>query len=85
MKAGFRFFAGNRVLVALTIGVIIAALGTGALNSLNVFFVPHNLHVTAKWLGTRSPWRRSRKSRPPSLAPAHRRPDLARQLSISTA
>ena len=43
MRAGLRFFIGNRMLVTLTVGVIIATLGTGALNSLNVFFVSHNL------------------------------------------
>ena len=51
-REGLRFFATNKVLVALTIGAIIATLGAGAINALNVFFVTHNLHVAAKWYGT---------------------------------
>jgi MFS family permease len=51
-RAGLRFFAGSRVLVALTAGIVLVTLGSGALNALNVFFVTHNLHVTAKWYGT---------------------------------
>lgn len=50
--AGVRFFRGSPVLITLTVGVVIATLGTGALNALAVFFVPVNLHVGAKWLGT---------------------------------
>jgi len=38
--------------LTLTLGVIVATLGAGAINALNVFFVPHNLHVAASWLGT---------------------------------
>jgi MFS family permease len=36
---GVRFFAGNRVLVALLGLIVVASLGTGAINSLTVFFV----------------------------------------------
>jgi MFS family permease len=36
----------------MAIGAVIATLGTGVMNSLNVFFVTHNLHVAAKWYGT---------------------------------
>lgn len=50
-RAGVRFFRGSPVLITLTVGVVIATLGTGALNALMVF-LPHNLHVAAKWLGT---------------------------------
>jgi MFS family permease len=50
-RAGLRFFAGNRVLVAITSGVIIAMMGLGAVNVLLVFFVTGNLHVSAGWLG----------------------------------
>jgi MFS family permease len=50
-RAGVRFFRGSPVLITLTIGVVIATLGTGALNALMVFFLPYNLHVEAKWLG----------------------------------
>ncbi len=51
-KTGLRFFVRNRVLMALGLGIVIAMLGNGAVNSLSVFFVPHNLHVAASWLGT---------------------------------
>ncbi len=51
-RAGLAFFLGSRVLLTLTLGVIVATLGAGAINALNVFFVPHNLHVAASWLGT---------------------------------
>lgn len=51
-REGLRFFATNKVLVALAVGAIIATLGAGAINALNVFFVTHNLHVAAKWYGT---------------------------------
>ncbi len=51
-REGLRFFATNRVLLAIAIGVVIATLGTGGINALNVFFITHNLHVAAKWYGT---------------------------------
>jgi MFS family permease len=51
-REGLRFFAATPVLVALTIGIVIATLGSGAFNALNVFFVTHNLHTAAKWYGT---------------------------------
>ena len=51
-RAGVRFFATSRVLVAMAIGVVIATLGTGLINAMNVFFVTDNLHVAAKWYGT---------------------------------
>lgn len=51
-RTGIRFFAGNRVLLALGVGLVITMLGLGAVNSLVAFFVPHNLHVEASWLGT---------------------------------
>ncbi len=50
-SAGVRFFMGSRVLVALCGGVVIATLGTGALNTLQVFFLTDNLHAAASWLG----------------------------------
>lgn len=50
-RAGIRFFAASKVLVTLAIGVVIATLGIGAVNSLVVFFIPQNLHVAASWLG----------------------------------
>ncbi len=51
-RAGIRFFVGNRILMTLGIGLVIALLGNGAVNSLAVFFVPANLHVSSSWLGT---------------------------------
>ena len=51
-RAGVRFFATSRVLIAMAIGVVIATLGTGVINSMNVFFVTDNLHVAVKWYGT---------------------------------
>jgi len=43
-RAGLRCFPGNRVLVTLALGAVIATLGTGAINPLLVFFVPATLH-----------------------------------------
>ena len=51
-RAGLRFFATSRVLVALRAGVVICTLGTGALNTLEVFFLRDNLHTSPGWLGT---------------------------------
>jgi MFS family permease len=51
-RAGIRFFAASNLLIAMAIGAVIATLGTGVINSLNVFFVTDNLHVAAKWYGT---------------------------------
>ena len=33
------------------VGIVIAMLGLGAVNSLAVFFIPHDLHVAASWIG----------------------------------
>jgi MFS family permease len=49
---GLRFLAGNRVILALSVAVVVATLGTGAINTLDVFFVTENLHVSAHWYGT---------------------------------
>jgi MFS family permease len=51
-RTGIKFFTASRVLVTLGIGIVIAMLGNGAVNSLAVFFVPDNLHVGASWLGS---------------------------------
>ena len=51
-RTGLKFFAGNRILLALGVGLVLTMLGLGAVNSLAAFFVPHNLHVEASWLGT---------------------------------
>ena len=49
--AGLRMFAGNRFLVALLTIAVIAQLGTGAMNTLDVFFLTDNLHANAHLLG----------------------------------
>lgn len=49
--AGLRFFMGCRALVAMSAGVVICTLGTGALNALEIFFLRDNLHAAASWLG----------------------------------
>ncbi len=51
-RTGIRFFVGKPILMTLGIGLVIALLGNGAVNSLAVFFVPANLHVSSSWLGT---------------------------------
>lgn len=51
-RAGISFFARSRVLVALGVGLTLTVMGTGALDSLFVYFLPANLHVSASWLGT---------------------------------
>jgi MFS family permease len=50
-RAGLRFFVGNKILMTLGIGIVIAMLGNGAVNALAVFFVRSNLHVAASLLG----------------------------------
>ncbi|HEU0239365.1 MAG TPA: MFS transporter [Micromonosporaceae bacterium] len=49
--AGLKMFGGNRFLVALLTAAVIAQLGTGAMNTLDVFFVTDNLHSNARLLG----------------------------------
>jgi MFS family permease len=51
---GLRFFAGNRVLMALLVSGVIIMLGAGAINALDVFFAVHNLHVGATQYGVLS-------------------------------
>ena len=53
-RTGVKFFVGSRILMTLGIGLVIAMLGNGAVNSLAAFFVPHNLHVSSAWLGALS-------------------------------
>ncbi len=50
-RAGIKFFAASRVLLAVALGIVIAMLGNGAINSLAVFFIPANLHLAASWIG----------------------------------
>jgi MFS family permease len=49
--AGLKMFAGNRFLVAILTIAVIAQLGTGAMNTLDVFFLTDNLHANAHLLG----------------------------------
>lgn len=51
-RTGLRFFVGNKILVTLGIGMVIAMLGNGAVNALAVFFIQRNLHAAASLLGT---------------------------------
>jgi MFS family permease len=51
LVTGLRFLVANRVVLALTLAVVVATFGTGALNTLDVFFVTRNLHVSAHWYG----------------------------------
>ncbi|WP_412537951.1 MFS transporter [Longispora sp. K20-0274] len=52
--AGLRMFATNRFLVALLGIAVIAQLGTGAINALDIFFLTDNLHAEPKLLGVMS-------------------------------
>jgi len=51
MLAGFRFVARTRVLLMVVILALIAMLGAGALNALDIIFVSRNLHVSASLYG----------------------------------
>lgn len=48
---GLSYFIHNRVLTTLVVSVIIAMLGLGTLNSLDIFFTTQNLHVPAALYG----------------------------------
>ncbi|WP_069464904.1 MFS transporter, partial [Actinacidiphila rubida] len=50
--AGLGLVAGSRVVTALLVSAALATVGTGALNSLDVFFVTDNLGAAARWYGT---------------------------------
>jgi MFS family permease len=47
-----RLLFGNRTLRTILTAAVLMAAGTGALNALEVYFVPENLHVSASWFGT---------------------------------
>lgn len=53
-KAGVAVFRSSRFLVALLAISVVSQLGTGCINSLNVFFVQDNLHASANLLGVLS-------------------------------
>lgn len=48
---GIRFFGRSRVLMTLLLAGIVALLGAGALNALDLFFVTQNLHTSASLYG----------------------------------
>jgi predicted MFS family arabinose efflux permease len=51
LLAGFRFVATTRVLLMVTFLALIAMLGAGALNALDIIFVTRNLHASASLYG----------------------------------
>ncbi len=51
LAAGFAFVVKTRVLLIVTILALIAMLGAGALNALDIIFVTHNLHTSAALYG----------------------------------
>jgi MFS family permease len=50
-REGLRFFAGNRVLVAVVGAAVLVMAGAGAVNALDVFFVVENLGVAPSFYG----------------------------------
>ena len=50
--AGFRFVAKTRVLLMVTFLALIAMLGAGALNALDIIFVSRNLHASTSLYGS---------------------------------
>jgi MFS family permease len=51
LAAGLGFVARHPLLRTLLISIMIVSAGTGALNALNVFFVPANLHASVSLYG----------------------------------
>ena len=51
LVSGLRFFISNRVLTTILISIVIAVLGAGCFNALNIFFVTQNLHTSANLYG----------------------------------
>lgn len=51
LRFGLGYFARSKVLLGLAAGVVITMLGVGAVNAVSVFFLLHNLHVSATWIG----------------------------------
>lgn len=51
LLTGFGFVVKTRVLLMIVILILIAMIGAGALNALDVIFVTHNLHVSASLYG----------------------------------
>jgi MFS family permease len=53
-RAGVAVFRSSRFLVALLAISVVSQLGTGCINSLNIFFVQENLHANVNLLGVLS-------------------------------
>ncbi len=51
LRVGIGYFVRSRLLLGLAAGIVITMLGAGAVNAVSVFFVLHNLHVSASWVG----------------------------------
>lgn len=51
LRAGWHFVLGSRVLVTMMLASVTAMLGGAAINTLDVFFVTHNLHTPGSWYG----------------------------------
>jgi MFS family permease len=51
LVGGLRFFVSNRVLTTILIAVVIAVLGAGCFDALNIFFLTQNLHAPADLYG----------------------------------
>lgn len=47
-----RLLFGNRTLRTILTAAVLMTAGTGALNTLEVYFVPENLHASPSWFGT---------------------------------
>ena len=54
-REGLRFYFGNRVLMTLLIAGIFLEFGSGAINTLNIFFITQNLHTPIQFYGFLSP------------------------------
>ncbi len=51
LAGGLRFFVSNRVLTTILISIVIAVLGAGCFDALNIFFLTQNLHAPADLYG----------------------------------
>jgi MFS family permease len=50
-RAGLKMFLGNRFLVALAVIGVFAQMGTGPINTLDVYFIHENLHTDQRLIG----------------------------------
>jgi predicted MFS family arabinose efflux permease len=51
LRAGLSLLTGSRVLIAIVVSSMVANFGAYMLNTLNVFFVTHNLHAKPQLFG----------------------------------